>query len=97
MDGSEDDFGNLSGGQKVWIAKALSLGMTLVSKRKSGRNFMTLFADEEDGALDSEKALEFIQLYRSMMITGDFETCFYISHNPEVVAMADHVIDFSTL
>lgn len=96
-DGSEDDFGNLSGGQKVWIAKALSLGMTLVSKRKSGRNFMTLFADEEDGALDSEKALEFIQLYRSMMITGDFETCFYISHNPEVVAMADHVIDFGAL
>ena len=93
-DGSEDDFGNLSGGQKVWIAKALSLGMTLVSKRKSGRDFMTLFADEEDGALDSEKALEFVQLYRSMMSTGDFETCFFISHNPEVVAMADHEIKF---
>ncbi len=93
-DGAEDDFGNLSGGQKVWIAKALSLGMTLVSKRKSGRNFRTLFADEEDGSLDNEKALEFIQLYRSMMITGDFDTCFYISHNPDVVAMADHEVKF---
>ena len=96
-DGSEDDFSNLSGGQKVWISKALSLGMTLVSKRKSGRNFMTLYADEEDGALDGEKALEFIKLYRSMMLTGDFETCFFISHNPEVVGMADHVIDFGAL
>lgn len=96
-DGAEDNFGNLSGGQKVWIAKALSLGMTLVSKRKSGRNFMTLFADEEDGALDGEKALEFIKLYRAMMATGDFETCFFISHNPNVVAMADHVIDFGAL
>jgi DNA repair protein SbcC/Rad50 len=93
-DGSEDDFSNLSGGQKVWIAKALSLGMTLVSKRKSGRDFMTLFADEEDGALDSEKALDFIQLYRSMMATGDFNTCFFISHNPDVVAMSDHEIKF---
>jgi len=96
-DGSEDDFSNLSGGQKVWISKALSLGMTLVSKNKSGRNFTTLYADEEDGALDGEKALEFIQLYRSMMVTGDFETCFFISHNPDVVAMADHVIDFGEL
>lgn len=96
-DGTEDDFSNLSGGQKVWISKALSLGMTLVSKRKSGRDFMTLYADEEDGALDGEKALEFIQLYRSMMMTGDFETCFFISHNPEVVGMADHVIDFGAL
>jgi len=96
-DGSEDDFGNLSGGQKVWIAKALSLGMTLVSKRKSGRDFKTLFADEEDGALDDEKALDFIQLYRAMMKTGDFETCFFISHNPNVVAMADHVIDFGKM
>lgn len=96
-DGAEDDFGNLSGGQKVWIAKALSLGMTLVSKRKSGRKFDSLYADEEDGALDGEKALEFVQLYRSMMATGDFETCFFISHNPDVVAMADHVIDFGAL
>lgn len=96
-DGSEDDFSNLSGGQKVWISKALSLGMTLISKKKSGRNFMTLYADEEDGALDGERALEFIQLYRSMMLTGDFETCFFISHNTEVVGMADHVIDFGSL
>jgi exonuclease SbcC len=95
--GKETDFSNLSGGEKVWIAKALSLGMTLVSKKKSGRDFQTVFADEEDGALDSEKALQFIQLYRSLMTTGNFGTCLFISHNPEVVAMADHVIDFSKL
>ena len=40
-DGAEDDFGNLSGGQKVWIAKALSLGMTLVSKRNNPAKLMT--------------------------------------------------------
>jgi exonuclease SbcC len=96
-DGKETDFSNLSGGEKVWVAKALGLGMTLVSKKKSGRDFQTVFADEEDGALDSEKALQFIQLYRSLMTTGNFGTCLFISHNPEVVAMADHVIDFSKL
>ena len=94
-DGAEDKFENLSGGQKVWIAKALSLGMTLISKQKSGKAFATLFADEEDGALDREKAIDFIGLYRSMMQAGAFESCMYISHNPDVVAMADKVLDFS--
>lgn len=96
-DGSEDDFANLSGGQKVWISEALSKGMTLVSKKKSGRNFDTLYADENDGALDSEKAVDFMNMKRAMLATGDFETFFFISHNPDVVAMADHVIDFGEL
>lgn len=96
-DGSEDDFANLSGGQKVWISHALSLGMTLISKRKSGRNFDTLYMDESDGALDSEKAIDFIKLYRAMLDTGDFETCYFISHNPDLIAMADFEINFGAL
>lgn len=95
-DGSTDEFGMLSGGEKVWIAKALSLGMTLISKQKSERNFKTFFVDESDGPLDSEKSLKYINLYRSMMEHGDFETCFYISHNPDIVSMADWCLDFSS-
>jgi DNA repair exonuclease SbcCD ATPase subunit len=94
-DGSETKLENLSGGEKVWILKALRLAMTLVSKEKSGRNFGSLFCDEEDGPLDGEKACNFIDLYRAMMGVGNFENCFYISHNPDVVAMADHQILFS--
>ena len=94
-DGSETKLENLSGGEKVWILKALRLAMTLVSKEKSGRNFESFFADEEDGPLDSEKAQNFVGLYRSMMDVGKFRDCFYISHNPDVVAMADHRIAFS--
>ena len=94
-DGSETLLENLSGGEKVWILKALRLAMTLVSKEKSGRNFGSLFCDEEDGPLDSEKSQSFVGLYRSMMDVGKFKDCFYISHNPDVVAMADHLIQFS--
>ena len=94
-DGSEVLLENLSGGEKVWILKALRLAMTLVSKQKSGRNFQSFFSDEEDGALDGEKALNFVGLYRSLMATGNFDICYYISHNPDVVAMADHQILFS--
>ncbi|WP_300456661.1 SMC family ATPase [Desulfobacula sp.] len=94
-DGSETLLENLSGGEKVWILKSIRLAMTLVSKEKSGRNFQSFFSDEEDGALDGEKALNFVGLYRSLMTTGGFDTCYYISHNPDVVAMADHQIRFS--
>jgi exonuclease SbcC len=94
-DGSEVSFKKLSGGEKVWILKAIRLGMTLVSKEKSGRNFETLLADEEDGPLDSEKAQSFIGLYKSILEVGGFNSCFYISHNPEVVSMADHRIEFT--
>ncbi len=94
-DGSETSLENLSGGEKVWVLKSLRLAMTLVSKQKSGRDFQTILADEEDGPLDSEKSQSFIGLYKSILHVGGFNACFYISHNPDVVGMADHQILFS--
>lgn len=94
-DGSETSLENLSGGEKVWVLKSLRLAMTLVSKQKSGRDFGTIFCDEEDGALDTEKSQSFIGLYRAIMGVGGFSTCCYISHNNDVISMADHTIQFS--
>ncbi len=93
-DGDETLLDNLSGGQKVWILKALRLSLTLLSKHKSGRNFAAAFADEEDGALDVENAQTFVSLYRSFMQAGNFESFFYISHKPECRTTADHIINF---
>lgn len=91
-DGSETLLDNLSGGQKVWLLKALRLALTLLSKQKSGRNFQTAFADEEDGGLSVENAKAFVDLYRSFMSAGGFETFFYITHKPECLTVADHVL-----
>lgn len=93
-DGDEVLLDNLSGGQKVWILKALRLSMTMLSKRKSGRNFNAAFADEEDGALDVENARTFVDMYRSFMKEGGFETFMFISHKPECLSYADHVLRF---
>ena len=94
-DGEDVTLSNRSGGQQVWALKALRLAMAMLSKEKSGRNFKTILTDEEDGALDSEKAVMFIHLYRAFMEHGGFDSCFYISHKPECVDMADHVLEFS--
>jgi DNA repair exonuclease SbcCD ATPase subunit len=95
-DDDQDENGtlldNLSGGQKVWILKALRLALTLVSKQKSGKNFTAALSDEEDGALDEENAIAFINLYRAFMASGGFDTCLYITHRDACKAMADHVI-----
>ncbi|MDD5061964.1 MAG: hypothetical protein PHN44_06785 [Candidatus Marinimicrobia bacterium] len=93
-DGEEILLDNLSGGQKVWLLMALRLAMTLLSKEKGGRNFETAFFDEMDGALDSDNAINFINLYKSFMEIGKFNTIPFISHKPECRSMADHVLMF---
>ena len=92
--GEEVLLENLSGGQKVWILKALRLAMTLLSKEKSGRNFETFFSDEEDGALDLDNARNFINLYQSFMQIGGFGSGIFISHKPECRAFAQNVLKF---
>lgn len=87
---------NLSGGQKVWILKALRLALTLVAKQKSGKDIAAALSDEEDGALDAENAMAFIGLYRAFMDAGGFSSCLYITHRDACKAMADHVIRLTT-
>ena len=93
-DGSEVNIENLSGGEQVWSLKALRLAMLLISKEKSGRDFKTIFCDENDGALSTDKAINFTQMYRSLMKIAGIENCFFISHKGETIALADHVMKF---
>ncbi len=92
-DGDEVPLGSRSGGEQQWALKAMQLAMAMISNEKSGKNFQTMLSDEETGPLDNENAQKYILLYRKFMEQGDFDTCFYISHNANCVAMADHVIN----
>jgi DNA repair protein SbcC/Rad50 len=94
-DGEEVLLDNLSGGQKIWILMSLRLAMTLLSKEKSGKNFETAFFDEMDGPLDPENAVNFVNLYKSFMDSGKFETIFFISHKPECRSLADNNLMFA--
>ena len=93
-DGSETLLTNLSGGERVWILKALRLAQTLISQEKSGRHFETALMDEEDGALSNENAIRFIGLYRKLMEIAKMNACYYISHRPDAIHLADHRIKF---
>jgi len=94
-DGGEVLLENLSGGESVWILKSLRLAMMLISREKSGKSYSSFFCDEEDGPLSSENAVHFINLYRSCLEVAGMETCFYISHRPEAIEMADYLVSFN--
>lgn len=93
QDGERVLVANRSGGQQVWAMKALRLAMTMVSKQRSGLDYKTAFADEDDAGLDIETAKSFTRLYRAFLEQGGFNKVFYISHKPACVAMADHIIN----
>ena len=93
-DGEEVMLSNLSGGEKCWLLMCIRLSMTLISKEKSGKNFLTGFSDETDGSLDVNRAIDFMHMYRAFMKIGGFETFYFISHRPECISLADHVIWF---
>jgi exonuclease SbcC len=93
-DGKTYSLCDFSGGESVWILQAFKAAQILVNTEKSGIHFATCFADEESGALDKEKAERFIQMYRALMVQGNFEKLFFISHIPECQAMADHSLVF---
>jgi ABC-type lipoprotein export system ATPase subunit len=93
-DGSETLLSNLSGGERVWILKALRLAQTLISQQKSGRHFETALMDEEDGALSNDNAIRFISLYGTLMKMAQMDACYFISHRPDAINMADHRIKF---
>lgn len=94
IDGDGDNvlIANRSGGQQVWALKALRLAMTLVSKQKSGTNYQTGYADEDEAGLDNETAIAYTKLYREFMQLGRFKKFLFISHKPGCVSLADHII-----
>lgn len=93
-DGESVLLDDLSGGEEIWILKALRLAMTLISNEKSGKQFGSIFCDEDDGALSVENAVRFIYLYKTLMEIAGMDTCFYISHKKEAVELANHVLMF---
>jgi len=93
-DGEEILLDNLSGGQRVWVLMALRLGMTLLSKEKSGHAFESFYADELDGALDPENANNFVNMYRAFMASGNFGEGYFISHKPSCRSLADNILMF---
>ncbi|MBF6989324.1 SMC family ATPase [Cupriavidus sp. IK-TO18] len=94
---STKDFSVMSGGQKIWINECLTRGIALYRAQDTGQAFQTLFTDEADGPLDTERKRAFMRMKREVLRQGGYEREFFISHTPDLVDEADAVIDVVAL
>jgi DNA repair protein SbcC/Rad50 len=87
----------MSGGERIWINEALTRAIALYLARSSGRRYETLFCDEADGALDSERKRMFMQMKREVLRLGGYGREYFVSQTLELTQMADVVIDLVAL
>jgi exonuclease SbcC len=91
--GQAKSVGVMSGGERIFINEALTRAIALYLARGSGRQHETLFCDEADGALDSERKRMFMQMKREVLRRGGYAREYFVSQTPELTQMADVVID----
>lgn len=95
--GETKSLADVSGGEETYIEDAISKGAALFNKQKSGKTYHFLFADEMDGSLSAKRRPDFVSVKRRVIELGGFDGEFYISHSPEVQAMADETIDLEQM
>lgn len=91
--GTEKSLGDMSGGEEVLVNECLTRSIALYASQSSPTHCQTLFTDETDGALDVAAKRTFMRMKRSVLKQGGYEREFFITHTPELWALADHRID----
>jgi exonuclease SbcC len=96
-DGTEQALETLSGGESVWIKKAIYDAFGIIRARNTGIKFLTAIQDEADGALDpSAKERYFRMLEAAHNESGRHQTII-ITHSREIQEMIQQTIDISAL
>ena len=80
----EKSIEDLSGGQRVWIEKAIQEAIAIYLSEKSGKEYLTSYADESDGALDPENKEHFLAMLRESFKLGRRHFTFLITQTPEI-------------
>lgn len=87
--GREGPAETFSGGERVLIAEALSLALTMLACRQSGATGATLIRDESGAALDPENARAWIRMLRRAADIVGASKVLFVSHNRETWELAD--------
>ncbi|KQP23346.1 hypothetical protein [Pseudorhodoferax sp. Leaf267] len=95
--GEPKPLGLMSGGERTWIEACLVRAVALYLAQHTGRGYDTLFSDEADGALDPERKRMFMAMKRAVLRLGGYSREYFVTQTPELVAVADAVIDLDRL
>jgi DNA repair protein SbcC/Rad50 len=81
---SEQPLETLSGGEAVWIRKALYAAFAIIRDRTTGIRFLTAFQDEADGALDPEARARYFAMLEAEHAESGRRNTIIITHSPEM-------------
>jgi exonuclease SbcC len=88
---------NKSGGEAVWIKRAIYDAFAVIRRRNTGFAFLTCFQDETDGALDASAKTAYCRMLEASHEAGKLRHTIIITHSNEVKAMIEQKIAMENL
>ena len=85
-DGERRLLDNLSGGESVWVKRAIYDAFSVIRKRNTGFSFMTAFQDETDGALDADAKVLYTRMLEAAHFENKMRHTVIITHSDSVKA-----------
>jgi len=87
--GTDGSASDLSGGERVIVAEALSLAIAIYNTQRSAMPIQDLFRDEVAGALDYENAPRYVAMLRRALELGSFARVYFVAHSRDLWDLAD--------
>lgn len=95
--GGEQPIETLSGGESVWVKRALYDAFGIIRDRATGQRFLTVMQDEADGALDPEARVAYIRMLEAAHAESGRRHTILITHSETVQQMIGQRIDMAAL
>lgn len=96
-DGEPTALENKSGGEAVWIKRAIYDAFAVIRRRNTGFAFLTCFQDETDGALDAGAKTAYCRMLEASHDAAKLRHTVIITHSNEVKAMVEQKIAMESL
>lgn len=87
--GDEQDISTLSGGEAVWVRKAIYDAFELIRAQNTGMQFRSVILDEADGALDPASRLNYMRMIDAAHKESERYQTILVTHSLELQDMAD--------
>lgn len=96
-DGEEQEFETLSGGEAVWVRKALQDAFGIIRGQNAGIKYLTGFLDESDSALFPEARIAYFRMLESAHAQSVRKHTVMVTHSIEIQEMIQQRIDVTAL
>lgn len=93
--GREDDAKTFSGGERVVVAEAINLAISMLGVRHAGLSKPTLVRDESGAALDGDNGRAYVEMLRRAASLVGAHKVLLVTHSEELAEMADSRITIS--